>query len=79
MFEFSEMYYIRQLVTESTRQNNALGLAKVTQDNFVSNITPQEHLGSCDHKSVHVDIRAHARVIENRVLIQNFIRTPMQE
>lgn len=74
MTEFLEDSYLTQMVTEPILHNNILDLVIVTQDNLVRNIAVGEHLGSCDHKLVRVDIKTHINDTENKVMVPYFKR-----
>ena len=74
MIEFLEENFLSQMVSEPTRQNNILDLVITTQDNLVSNVKVGEHLSSCDHKLVRIDIRTQTSVTENKVKVPNFKR-----
>ncbi len=62
-----------QMVNESTRCNYILDLVLVTQENLVDNVSVGEHLLSCDHRLVRLDLRAQIRIAENKILVANFI------
>ncbi len=53
------------MVSESTRGNIILDPVLVTQENVVDNVSVGEHLGSCDHRQVRLDLRIQTRVAEN--------------
>lgn len=74
MLDFVENNCLSQMVSEPTRDNNILDLVLVTQENLVENVSVGEHLGSCDHRLVRLDLRAQTRIADNKILIPNFKR-----
>ncbi len=61
-----------QMVNESTRCNYIVDLVLVNQENLVENVRVGEHLLSCDHRLVRLDLRAQTRIAENKILVTNF-------
>ncbi len=74
MLDFVEHNCLRQMVTESMRDNNILELVLVTQENLVNNVSVGEHLRSFDNKLVRLDLRPQTRIAENNIFILNFKR-----
>ena len=74
MLEFLEDNFLTQLVSEPTRENSILDLVIASQDHLINKVTVGEHLGSCDHKVVRVEINTTTRVMENKTLVPNFRR-----
>ncbi len=77
MLDFVEHNCLSQIDSEPTR-DNILEFVLVTQENLVDNISVGEHLGSCDHRQVRLDLRAQTKIAENRILVSNFKRADFE-
>lgn len=78
MLDFVENNCLSQMVSEPAHDNNILDLVLVTPENIVDNVSVGEHLGSCDHRLVRLDIRVQTRIAENKVLVPNFKRVDFE-
>ncbi len=80
MLDFVEHNCLNQMVSEPPHDNNILDLVVlVNQENLVANVSIGEHLGSCDHRLVHLNLRVQTRIAENKILVPNVTRANLKE
>ncbi len=78
ILDFVEYNCVSQMVSEPKRDNDILDLVLITQENLVDNVSVDEHLGSCDHRLVHPDLRAQTKIAENKILVPIFKRVDFE-
>ncbi len=78
MLDFVERSCRSQTASDSKRDDNVFDLVLVTQENLVDNVSVGEHLGSCDHRLVCLNLRAQTMIAENKILVPNSNRTDFE-